>query len=284
MITGRDTPKQFCALLGDETLLEQTQRRAGLAIPPARTLVVLMRRHAPFYRALVADLPRRCAVVQPADRGTAAAILYGLRRIAAVAPVGSVAIFPADHYVSDDARFMRHVDAAFAALRIRPDLVVLLGIEPESAEPEYGWIEGAGSIAGTPLRRVRRFVEKPPLALARALYARGWLWNSFVVVGRVAAVLALIRRTAPALDAAFAAVGTALGTPAEAAAVEGLYGRLPRTSFSTGMLAARPASLAVLPVRGVQWSDWGAPARVMSTLAGLGVTPPWAGRVAAPPA
>ena len=280
-ITGDERPKQFCAVLGRETLLEQTRRRAALAVPPARTMLVLARRHERFYRPLIAGMPSHCAVIQPEDRGTAAGILYGLLRIAPLAPVGSVAIFPSDHYVSDDAAFMSHVRAAFAAARSRPDLVVLLGIEPESAETQYGWIEAAESIPATPLFRVGRFVEKPPQAVARMLLERGCLWNSFVMVGRIPAFLAMIRRAAPELDAAFARISLALGTAAESAAVRTLYARLRPMSFSDGMLAARPANLAVLPVRGVRWSDWGAPERVMGTLARLGVTPAWAERLAA---
>ena len=279
-ISDDNRPKQFCAVLGDETLLEQTRRRAALAVPPDRTMLVLMRSHERFYRPLIAGIPAHCALVQPEDRGTAAAILYGLLRIAALAPMGSVAIFPADHYVSDDARFMSHVTAAFAAAQVRHDLVVLLGIEPESAETQYGWVERAEPIAATPLFRVGRFVEKPSKAVAQMLLERGCLWNSFVMVGRIAAFLAMIRHEAPALDAAFATVGKTLGTTGEGVAVRRLYRELSPWSFSDGVLAARPANLAVLPVRGVRWSDLGAPERVMETLARLGVTPAWAERLA----
>ena len=37
MIVGDDRPKQFCPILGRETLLEQTRRRASLLIPQERT-------------------------------------------------------------------------------------------------------------------------------------------------------------------------------------------------------------------------------------------------------
>jgi mannose-1-phosphate guanylyltransferase len=275
-ISGDERPKQFCAVLDGQTLLEQTRRRLALEVSPARTLLVLTQRHQRFYRPLLRGVPRGCAVVQPRDRGTAAAILYGLQRIATVAPTAAVAISPSDHWVSDDAGFMGQVAAAFTALRARPDLVVLLGVQPASAEPEYGWIEGGEPIPGTPLVRVVRFVEKPSAPAARALLEQGCLWNSFVMVGRVPAFLAMIRHAAPRLDVAFAAVRGALAGPREGDAVRALYERLSPLGFSDGVLSGRPANLAVLPVRGVQWSDWGAPARVMATLAGLGVTPAWA--------
>src|SRR3972149_7042609 len=61
----------------------------------------------------------------------------------------------------------------------RPALVVLLGVAPEDAETDYGWIEPAGPVGGgTALYRVRRFWEKPAPALARDLFARGCPRNS----------------------------------------------------------------------------------------------------------
>ena len=131
VIAGDGRPKQFCSVLGPESLLEQTWRRAALEIPPARTAVVVTEAHERYYAPLVAGRPRHCVVVQPENRGTAAAILYGALRIAAMAPLGAVAVLPSDHYVSDDSVFMDHVAAAFAAVEARPDLMVLLGITPE---------------------------------------------------------------------------------------------------------------------------------------------------------
>jgi mannose-1-phosphate guanylyltransferase len=280
-ITGEKCPKQFCAVLGLETLLERTRRRAALAIPPARTLVALTRRHERFYRPLIAGIPSHCALVQPEDRGTAPAIVYGLQRIATMAPLATVAILPSDHYVSDDAVFMSHVAAACQAVQTRPELVVLLGIVPDRAETEYGWIEPSDPIPGTPLLLAGRFCEKPTAALAEALLARGCLCNSFVIVARISALLGMVRHAAAELDAAFAAITPALGTRREPAAIRDLYGRLTPSSFSADVLAVGQSNLAVLPVSGVRWSDWGHPARVLSTLDGLGVHPEWADRLVA---
>lgn len=274
-IVGDERPKQFCAFDAEETLLERTRRRAALLIPPARTLISLTRSHERFYRPLLRGTPAQCAVIQPEDRGTTPAILYGAMRIAAVAPFGTVAIFPSDHYVSDDHVFMRHVAAACDAVDARPDLLVLLGITPETAECEYGWIESAEAIPSTPLLRVRRFWEKPPQALADLLFARQCYWNSSVIVARVPTLLALVRDTTPELYGAFAArIGT-LGTQVEQAEMCKLYADLPPSNFSDAVLASRASNLAMLPVSGVQWSDWGRPARVIATLNRLGVHPDW---------
>jgi hypothetical protein len=48
------------------------------------------------------------------------------------------------------------------------------------------------------------------------------------------------------------------------------------------VLGTKTANLAVLPVRGVTWSDWGEPARVVGTLGRLGIRPAWAEPEVAP--
>ncbi len=269
-LAGDERPKQFCRVLSGETLVEQTLRRTARLLAPERTLAVVVRAHEPFYAPLLAHLPADHLVVQPENRGTAPAVLYGLLRLGTLGSMGPVAIFPSDHYVSDDDAFMLHVKGAFDVVRARPDLVVLLGIAPDTAEVEYGWIEPGAPIAGpwvSPVHRVHRFWEKPSPALARTLRGRNCLWNSFVMVAYPSALIALIRSAVPSLFGEFASVQSRLGTAWEEDALRRLYARRPSMDFSTRVLATRPAHLAVLPAGGMEWSDLGDPRRVMTTLA-----------------
>jgi len=267
-MTGDDRPKQFCPVIGGHTLLEQTWRRTASSVAPQQTMIVVTRSHEPFYEPVLARVGAQHVVVQPANRGTAAGILYPLLRVAALAPEASVGLFPSDHHVSDDARFMGHVEAAFAALDAHPQRVVLLGIAPDTHESEYGWIEPGDYLPG--LRRpglytVRRFWEKPDPALAEVLRGRGCYWNSFVIVARVSALISLIRSGAPDLHDAFAAIRPALGTADEPRAAEHLYRSLPAADFSREILSSRPGQLGLLPVGGVVWCDLGSPERVLRT-------------------
>jgi mannose-1-phosphate guanylyltransferase len=281
VIAGDERPKQFCRILGRESLLGQACQRLARSVPASRALVVLTRCHERFYVPLLDELRGARTVIQPAARGTATAILYALLRIERESPDAAVVLLPCDHYVSDEAAFMAHVDAAFAAVQARPERVVRLGVAPAGPETAYGWIEPAAPVrvpvAGAPaVYRVGRFWEKPARPLAETLLERGCLWNSFVVVARVPTLLAAIRRALPALFESFAAVRPLLGGPAEAVAVGSLYDALGSADFSSAVLQGQAAELAVLPVHGVAWSDWGDPRRVLSSLAELGQRPGWA--------
>jgi len=274
-ITGDAAPKQFSPVIGDTSLLEQTRLRVSLVAGQNRILTVLNRAHERHYRDLVNDILPENLVIQPANRGTAPAILYALLRLSRVARDAHVAVFPSDHFVSDDREFMRHVDLAFDAIGLRPEITVLLGITPHAVESGYGWIERGELMADTGLFRVRRFWEKPGSELAAELLRAGCLWNSFVMVARVSTLISLIMVAMPALYASFSKIRDLLGTAREPGCLERLYERIPTASLSNEVLERYPINLSVLPVHGVEWSDLGEPQRVMAVLSHLGVHPEW---------
>jgi mannose-1-phosphate guanylyltransferase len=280
-IVGDARPKQFCPLFDGETLLDRTRRRVALLTPNDRQVVVVTRAHEAYYRNLADDLAPDRLVVQPENRDTGPGILYPLLRIRHLAGEVPVAIFPSDHYVSDDRVFIDYVRRAVEVVRVRRDVVALMGIEPSSPETEYGWIEPAEGplLADDGIFPIRRFVEKPSASLARQLFARRCLWNSFVMVGWIGTLLALVETAAPELVRAFEPVDRALGSAKEWAVLERVYARLPAVNFSRRVLAGVSGSLATIRASGLEWSDWGNPSRVIASLRGAGCRPSWLDRV-----
>ena len=273
-ITGDNRPKQFVPVIGGSTLLDQTRRRVALSFMTDHTFIVVTQKHRRFYEPLANEVSQQLLVEQPFNKGTAPAILYALLRIARKSPQATVALFPSDHFFADDEQFMSYIDAAVAAVSVQPQSVMLLGITATAPETEYGWIEPYPSLfAKTPrsITRVRKFWEKPDSTLAKSLMERGCLWNSFVMVGRVDALLKMTRAAMPEMYAAFAAIAPAFESPAEPEAALKLYSQLEDANFSHQVLAVRPQDLMVLRVGDVGWSDLGEPKRVLSALARIGV-------------
>jgi mannose-1-phosphate guanylyltransferase len=276
-MTGDATPKQFCPVIGSTSLVGQTCLRVSIAIDEDRILAVVTRAHERHYRDLLKGILPENLVIQPENRGTAPAILYALLRLYKAASDACVAVFPSDHFVSDDREFMRHVDLAFDAVGSRPKMTALLGITPHAAEPGYGWIEpGELVVKRAPLFRVRRFWEKPRTDVAGELLRAGCMWNSFVMVARASTVISLIMVALPELFTSFSKIYDLLGTAREPAAIERLYERTPAASFSDEVLERYPTYLRVLPVHDIEWSDLGEPQRVMAVLSCLGIHPEWA--------
>ena len=269
-IAGDERPKQFCPLLHGETLLDRTRRRVDLLVRPDRHVVVVSLPHEQYYRDLAVQLAPGRLAIQPSNRGTAAGMLRGLARVASLAGPVPLAVFPCDHYVSDDRAFARSIEDALSLAHARPDLVVVLGIEPTHAETQYGWIEpgreclraGDSSVGFA----VRRFWEKPAHGQAQTLLRSGALWNSFVMVGSVDAFLALVAEALPGLVAAFAPVWRADGSGHETPMLRQIYDRIPAAGFSDAVLARLPDRLAVVRAKGFTWADLGDPERTLACL------------------
>jgi mannose-1-phosphate guanylyltransferase len=277
-IFGDERPKQYARLLGTRSLLGQTLERVGLAIPRERVTVVTHRAHGAYLSREFGDGPRPAILPQPYDRGTAAGVLYPACWISWRDPDAVVAVFPSDHFVLEERRFMQHVAGAADLVRRDPGRLVLLGARPTRPETEYGWIEPGATLAaidGEPVSEVRAFWEKPAPDMARRYFAAGHLWNTFVFVASVRTLVDVGRRHVPMLVRRLERIGAFTGTPHEAWATHQAYLLAPRANFSQDILAACPERLAVSRLPVLTWCDWGTPDRVLETLRAAGIKPAW---------
>jgi mannose-1-phosphate guanylyltransferase len=265
-ISGDDRPKQFCTVLGAETLLSQTLRRVAQIVRSDRIISVVTKEHEQFYSTL-RTRSRTGFLVQPSNRGTCPAILYSLMRLHRSDPQAVVGFFPSDHHFGDDDAFSETVHQAFACAESHSNAVILLGITPNHPETAYGWIEpgeplnasGPGLFFG-----VRRFWEKPSHEVAVDLMSQGCFWNRFVMVGRVDSFLNLAGRAVPSLMQAFRTIAPTFFTRDEEARVSEVYQDIPSTGFSTEVLSACPEYLAVFCVKTLEWVDVGDVRRALS--------------------
>lgn len=279
---GDERPKQFAVIAGGRSLLQHTLKRVGLRIPRERTLVVALREHAGYLESEFAGAPVPRLLVQPCDRGTAAAILLAAHKISWWDPQATVALFPSDHFVLEETVFMDHVAGVVAAVEQHPGWVILLGAQPTDPDREYGWIEPGeplGQMAIGPLYRVRRFWEKPTVETARVCLARGGLWNTFVAVAKASTLIDLGRQWLPDLHGRFARLARFADTVDESRAVQEAYLAIPSINFSKAVLDRCPPSLIVSRLPALTWRDWGTPERVLRSLRRHGVSPPWAAAV-----
>jgi mannose-1-phosphate guanylyltransferase len=273
-ICGDDRPKQFCTLFGHETLLGAARRRAERSICREQILVPLTRSHRDFYlQEPGISVSQR--IVQPANKGTAAPILYSLLSIKQNDDEAVVGILPCDHYYSDELKFTAALDSAFDIVAEHPGLVVLLGASPRSPEVDYGWIELGPSVdgAGNPPFTVRAFRERPAFPGARELLRRGSLWNTFVMVGHVRNFLEMVNVSLAHVADLFR--GNQLWAGSEARIQDWLYDRIHSVDFSREVLPVQTQRLVALRMSDTGWSDLGHPERVMAVLREAGLEPWW---------
>ena len=262
-IAGAPIPKQYCRIVGNRSLLEMTFARLAAFVAPERTMVVVSQPHLQLAEEQLGHLPRENILVQPCNRDTGPGVLFGLLEIARRAPEADVAVFPSDHYVGDEHAFLGHVARALRLIGRCPEKVALLGIRPDRAEPGYGYVQPAGPLEppASAAFHVEAFYEKPSVQLAAHIMRAGGLCNSFIMVFRLARMLALVQA---ARRAAFEEMCALVENPSATALA---YPSLARWNFSSDFLTRVPRHLAVLPVEDTAWSDWGTPEAIERTLA-----------------
>jgi len=257
---GVVVPKQFCSLQGGPSLLQEAVQRAAAVAPLERVCTVVAAQHRQWWKRMLNCLPRPNIVVQPHNRGTAHGILMPLLNIASHDPDAVVTLLPSDHYISDESAFADSLRYA-AALACGDDRsIYLLGTEPDQADPELGYIVPASRSRGEPAP-VLRFVEKPSGAVAESLLEQGALWNIFILVASVRALLRLFERSMASAVRTMVAMDGLGESDLELA-----YRYLPTVDFSRDVLQGQEAMLQVLPVPRCGWTDLGTPPRVAATL------------------
>lgn len=259
---GAAIPKQFCSLQGGRTLLGDALHRAARVVRGDRVVVVVAAQHQKWWERELAFLPCRNVIVQPENRGTASGILLPLLSILQRDQAAHVAIFPSDHFVREETVLERTMRATLRELC--GDELVLLGITPDRAETEYGWIVPEAD--GTP--RVSAFVEKPGPAQAEACLRSGAVWNSFLFAAKGAAILALCERRVPGVTASFQSA-FASSVRGRARAVASLYASLDPVDFSRAVLQGSEHFLRLKVVPSCGWTDLGTPERVAQCLDSL---------------
>jgi mannose-1-phosphate guanylyltransferase len=274
-VHGHSVPKQFAAILGTRTFLQRTMDRIAPLVPPRRTLVVIAEGQLGLATEQLAAYPGVQIVVQPRNRGTGAGVLFPLAQVLAKDPRAYVAIFPSDHHVERESRFIDAVKNALVALPQAPAGVVLVGAAAESAATDLGWIACAGRTNRDThedddhkLRPVERFVEKPGADRALELLKAGALWNTLILAARGSALWDLFAQKLPEVESPLRSYRDHLVRHAFHAAAQQLlaaYAAMPGSDLSRDVLEGA-RGLGAVAMIDAGWSDCGTPERLGAVL------------------
>jgi mannose-1-phosphate guanylyltransferase len=263
-------PKQFCSLMKSPCLLQDALELARSVVPSPQVCVVVGAPHRRWWTEVLGNLAASNVFVQPENKGTGYGILLALLQLEASDPGARVMFLPADHYFREGDTIKRTLKLAGYLIAGNPDATYLFGTEPDSADPELGYIvpaEAGRSLAAG----VARFAEKPTLDEARNLVAGGALWNLFILGGTVRSMLALFNDGhAEAVTAMRAALAQDRRAAAQAALDE-FYAGVQAFDFSRQILERQAARLRVIRVPPCGWTDLGTPYRVASTVRDIAI-------------
>ena len=252
-------PKQFLALYGESTLLQQTASRLDGMVGVAAPLVITNDEQ----RFLVAEQLRQIGVkgaqvvLEPVGRNTGPAIAAAAMIAIKDDPDAVLLVLPADHVIENTELFQRVIERAVP--HAAAGKLVTFGIEPTEPHTGYGYIRrDAAQPGGDGSYQVAEFVEKPDVARAQEFLLSGdYYWNSGMFLFRADAYLRELELFAPdVLEHVKDAVGLAQHDLD--------FLRLNRDAFSATrsdsidyMVMEQTQHAVVLATAGLGWSDVG---------------------------
>jgi mannose-1-phosphate guanylyltransferase len=265
---GLVIPKQYCSLERSPCLLQDAIGRAGSIALSSHICAVVASQHRRWWTSAVAELNEANVFSQPQNKGTGVGILLALLMLERRNPSATLVLLPADHYFRDEEAISRRLRVAANLACANKDAMYLLGAEPLSPDPELGYILPTERVLDKPTG-ITGFKEKPTFEHAQELMALGALWNLFILVGSVRALLQLfdeehaelVREMRGALDD---------GATGQRDVLDGLYEGMNPVDFSRDFLEVQANRLQVLRVPHCGWTNLGTPQRVAATLRSMG--------------
>lgn len=210
-ISREKTPKQLIKLLGDRSFLQQAVDRVRPLVPAENILVITNQTQAGEVRRQLPELPKDNVIAEPVGRDTCAAVTLAAAVVGARSLTATMAVLPADHVIPEEKQF-RRVLADALELAARGQVIVTIGIKPNSPETGYGYIRHETAELPPPAGRkrlrtacytVERFVEKPPLEKAVEYVSAGnYRWNAGMFVWSFETIANALEKHVPEMWAA----------------------------------------------------------------------------------
>ena len=197
------TPKQFLKLTGDQTMMQIAAARVCKLVNWDHVIVVTNDQYIEELKAQLPEVPAENIIAEPQRRETAMAMLVGASFAYTKDPQAVVMNSASDHVVTNEAEFVRVMQAALEVAAEQTHLVAV-GISPTYPSSGFGYIKIGDQLKkvgqGLSLFKVDSFTEKPNTATARAFIATGrYFWNANMYVWSAKSLLDAFEQYQPAM-------------------------------------------------------------------------------------
>src|SRR5580704_2049606 len=258
----RARAKQVLALDGERSMIQQTVERLKPIAKLEKTWIITNE----FLASEIADqlpgLPPKQLIREPVARNTAPACGLAAFLIERDNPEAILGVFPSDHVIADEPRFLKALQKAITVAAAGENIVVL-GIEPARAETGYGYIETGDLTGDGRALHVRRFIEKPNQNRAEEFVAAGnYYWNSGIFLWSARTLANAVREHLPETAPLLESIAAAWGTPHFDEVFRRAYPKCENISVDYAVLEPRSAkgehlsNLYCIPAE-FSWNDLG---------------------------
>jgi len=253
-MSTEEHPKQFHDMLGvGSSLIQKTYTRFKSIIPSENILISTNKKYKKLVKQHLNGIKDNQLLLEPDMRNTAPCILYAALKIYSQNPEAVMIIAPSDHWIDDEATFIKNVEQSFKASQNAP-ILMTLGIRPAYPNTGYGYIQY--KLSKNKIKAVNKFTEKPDLETAKKFINSGdFLWNAGIFLWSAKTIIKAFSDFLPNMFALFNEGMSVYNTEKEYEFIEANYGKSENISIDYGIMEPSK-NVFVLPVS-FGWNDLG---------------------------
>lgn len=190
-----ECPKQFVKMFENKTLIQLTYERLSKFFEKENIFIVLPEKYKHFIEELLPEVNNENIIIEPSQRSTAPCVLYSCLYISKVKPNSTLFVFPSDHYIKDEDKFIETLDNMNKYI-LKNNSLILMGIKPNMPSERYGYIKFKRNKSN--IVNITKFKEKPNKFKANLYYlTKNYYWSSDTYAFNINYILNLYKELLP---------------------------------------------------------------------------------------
>jgi mannose-1-phosphate guanylyltransferase len=194
-----DKPKQFCKLISEKTMLEETLDRFS-NYPAEKIFITTTEELKDGVIEILPNFPKENIIVEPARRDTAPAMGYATLRLKMMDPDEPMAFIPSDHYIGRIDRFLNSIKEAEKVI-LETGKLLDISVHPTMPTTTLGYTKIGKRLFerdGVEFFEFKGHAEKPDYKTAQKYLDEGcYLWHANYYMWTPKLFLAAYKKYAP---------------------------------------------------------------------------------------
>jgi len=261
------TPKQLLAIVGNNTMIQDTVNRLESVCVNENILVITNSVQSEEIKKQLPFIPVKNIVSEPCSRNTAPCIALATAFVKNDDDI--MIILPADHVIKNKEMFLKNINDTVNMAQTQNALFTI-GINPVFPATGYGYIhfkEKISSGTETDFCKVAEFTEKPDIQRAQEFILSGqYYWNSGIFIWKKKVFVQALKKFMPDLYAAYLKIADSIKNGNFDEEIAKIYPGLPNISIDYGIM--EKADNVIVAKSLFDWDDagsWDAVAKYFPT-------------------
>lgn len=258
-MSRQDKPKQFCRLISEKTMLEETLGRFS-GYPLEKVFISTTKELFGQISEQLPDFPRENIIVEPARKDTGPAMGYSAARLSLLDPDEPMAFIPSDHYIGRIDKFLSSLSEAENVI-VETGKMLDISIYPTNPNTALGYTkigQKKFETNGVEFFQFLGHTEKPDFKTAQQyLEQGGYLWHANYYMWTPKKFLEAYKKYAPEIYSRLEAIIECFKDGNEKK-IDELYGEMEKISIDYAITEKMDPAEVLIIQGDFEWKDIGA--------------------------